>query len=400
MTASMKMTVSEASRMFSAISYAVFCRNTHSTRAIIRSMKVSPGLAVIFTTTRSDSTRVPPVTADRSPPNSRMTGADSPVMADSSTEATPSTTSPSPGMISPASTTTWSPSWSWVPGTCSSGTPSRPGAQPDSRRATVSRLVLRSVSAWALPRPSATASARLANTTVSQSQTTMVQLNTEGVRIAVYRVSAAPASTTNMTGLRTWTRGSSFFRASGADFSSIRGSSRPPPMRRSAVAALAAGWAGASGLVVMDMSVQSFGEGAQGERGEVGQADEHEDHRDQHAGEQRGSGVEGARAGRHGLLSGQRPGQAEGEDLRREPAEQHDDATGHLVPGRRRAEAAERRPVVVGHRGERVDHLGQAVRPGVEDGLLAHSGADRQPGRGQDEHRHGEEVQCRVLHLH
>ena len=44
------------------------------------------------------------------------------------------------------------------------------------RRATVSRLVRRSVSAWALPRPSATASARLANTTVSHKKTTIVQL--------------------------------------------------------------------------------------------------------------------------------------------------------------------------------------------------------------------------------
>ncbi len=69
-------------------------------------MNVSPGLEVIFTTTWSDSTRVPPVTAERSPPDSRMTGADSPVIADSSTEATPSTTSPSPGMICPASTMT------------------------------------------------------------------------------------------------------------------------------------------------------------------------------------------------------------------------------------------------------------------------------------------------------
>ncbi len=56
------------------------------------------GLVVIFTTIRSESTLVPPVTAERSPPDSRMTGADSPVIADSSTEATPSTTSPSPGM--------------------------------------------------------------------------------------------------------------------------------------------------------------------------------------------------------------------------------------------------------------------------------------------------------------
>jgi hypothetical protein len=63
-------------------------------------------LAVIRTTIRSDSTRVPPVTADRSPPASRMTGADSPVIADSSTDAMPSTISPSEGIISPADTTT------------------------------------------------------------------------------------------------------------------------------------------------------------------------------------------------------------------------------------------------------------------------------------------------------
>src|SRR6185437_456090 len=63
-----------------------------------------PGLEVIRTTIRSDSTVVPPVTADRSPPDSLITGADSPVMADSSTAATPSTTSPSPGMTWPAST--------------------------------------------------------------------------------------------------------------------------------------------------------------------------------------------------------------------------------------------------------------------------------------------------------
>ena len=41
---------------------------------------------------------MPPVTAERSPPLSRMTGADSPVMAASLTEATPSITSPSAGI--------------------------------------------------------------------------------------------------------------------------------------------------------------------------------------------------------------------------------------------------------------------------------------------------------------
>ena len=112
--------VSAASRMFSAISLGVFCRFAPSTRAIIRSMKLSPGFWVIVTTIRSESTLVPPVTALRSPPDSRITGADSPVMADSSTLAMPSTTSPSPGMTSPASQTTTSPWRSSGAGTRSS----------------------------------------------------------------------------------------------------------------------------------------------------------------------------------------------------------------------------------------------------------------------------------------
>ena len=58
-----------ASRIVSAISLGVFCRFAPSTSAIIRSMKVSPGLEVIRTTMRSESTRVPPVTALRSPPS-------------------------------------------------------------------------------------------------------------------------------------------------------------------------------------------------------------------------------------------------------------------------------------------------------------------------------------------
>ncbi len=58
----------------------------------MRSRKLSPGSEVTRTTTQSDRTRVPPVTASRSPPDSRMTGADSPVTALSSTEAMPSMT--------------------------------------------------------------------------------------------------------------------------------------------------------------------------------------------------------------------------------------------------------------------------------------------------------------------
>ena len=74
----------------SAISFGVLRRSAPSTSAIMRSRKLWPGSCVISTTIRSESTRVPPVTALRSPPDSRITGADSPVIADSSTDAMPS----------------------------------------------------------------------------------------------------------------------------------------------------------------------------------------------------------------------------------------------------------------------------------------------------------------------
>src|SRR5690348_2777860 len=107
---------------------------------------------------------------------------------------------------------------------------------------------------------------------------------------------AAPTSTTNMTGLRIWTRGSSFFSASGTDFHSIFGSSSPPPIRCCSLPA--ALWMSPPdcGVVVTAMSVQSFCERAQRERGEVGEADQDEDHADDHADEQRRPGIEGARA--------------------------------------------------------------------------------------------------------
>lgn len=226
----------DASRMFRAISLGVFCREAPSTRLIMRSMKVSPGLVVILMTTRSDSTFVPPVTALRSPPDSRMTGADSPVIADSSTEATPSTTSPSPGMVSPASQTTRSPMRRSVPATLSS-------SPPMTRRATVPVLAWRRVSAWALPRPSATASARLAKTVVSQSQAVIAQPNQSvGSVSASTVVTTEPTSTTNITGDLTITRGSSLRSASGNDFSSCWGSNSPLPTR------LAAPWPSAGGM--------------------------------------------------------------------------------------------------------------------------------------------------------
>ena len=147
----------------------------------MRSRKPSPGLAVTWMTSQSDRMRVPPVTALRSPPDSRITGADSPVTADSSTEAIPSITSPSAGIMSPASTRYMSPWRSWVEGVRMKFVGCVPfGDTACSFLALVSWRVLRSASAWALPRPSASASEKLANSTVNHSQSATAPIKPVG----------------------------------------------------------------------------------------------------------------------------------------------------------------------------------------------------------------------------
>ena len=97
--------VSAMSKSSSACSLGVFLRAADSTMAIIWSRKLAPASAATRATSQSDSTVVPPVSAERSPPLSRTTGADSPVMALSSTLAAPMRISPSAGTCSPARTT-------------------------------------------------------------------------------------------------------------------------------------------------------------------------------------------------------------------------------------------------------------------------------------------------------
>jgi len=64
------MMVRPISRMFSAISFGVFWRSAPSTSLIMRSRKVDPNAAVMRTRIQSESTCVPPVTAERRPPDS------------------------------------------------------------------------------------------------------------------------------------------------------------------------------------------------------------------------------------------------------------------------------------------------------------------------------------------
>ncbi len=72
--------------------------------ALVGSFAKEYGVEIRVEVHGSDTSRVPPVSDERSPPDSRITAADSPVMALSSTEAMPSITSPSVGTMSPAST--------------------------------------------------------------------------------------------------------------------------------------------------------------------------------------------------------------------------------------------------------------------------------------------------------
>ena len=64
---------------------------------------------MISISNQSEVTEVPPITLLKSPPLSLITGADSPVIADSSTVAKPLMTWPSLGICSPVSTRTMSP---------------------------------------------------------------------------------------------------------------------------------------------------------------------------------------------------------------------------------------------------------------------------------------------------
>jgi len=138
-----------------------------------------------------------------------MTGADSPVIADSSTEATPSVISPSEGMMSLASHTTRSPFNNSGGGDHLLGAvgPQTPGL---GLRAHLAQGV-----GLALPRPSAMASAKLAKITVRNSQTVIDQSKMPGCAMDSIRVMIDPTSTTNMTGFLIWTRGSNFLE--GAD---------------------------------------------------------------------------------------------------------------------------------------------------------------------------------------
>ena len=189
-TASTKMIVSAASRMFSAISFGVFCRFAPSTRAIIRSMKLSPGL---LRDLDDDPVRQhlgaaghrAAVAARLADHRRRLTGdgrlVDARDALDHVAVAGHDLAGLDDHVVALLQLRGGRPISISV-GSMAEAPPPAVGVQPTSRRAMVSRLARRSVSAWAFPRPSATASARLAKMTVSQSHTTMSHANVLGSR--------------------------------------------------------------------------------------------------------------------------------------------------------------------------------------------------------------------------
>ena len=101
------------------------------------------------------------------------------------------------------------------------------------------------------------------------------------------------------------------------------------------------------------------------ERREEGQAADDQDHADDQADEQAAGGRERAGRWRNRFLLRERAGDRHGRDDHPEAADEHRDGAGDVVEERVAGEAREGRAVVAGLRGVGVEHLGEAVRPGI-----------------------------------
>src|SRR6202167_2139196 len=366
--ANTKMIVRPISRISSAISFGVFCRSAPSTRRIMRSMKVEPWAAVMRTRIQSDNTCVPPVTAERSPPDSRITGADSPVIAASLTDATPSITSPSEGILSPASTRTISPTLRLVPDTSR-----KVLSEPVSSLAWLSVRVFLSDSACALPRPSATASAKLANSTVNHSHRMIWKVKPRLAppvtrsRRKITVVSAATTSTTNITGFLIISRGSSLTKADAIAGKTIFGSSIADTGTR-----FCSFMVSMDGTPKEDRSEQGVGvhcemldDRSERQRREEGETADDQDHADHEADEQATGGRQRASGGRNRLLARERACQRHRRHDHEEAADEHRARQGQVEEEGVAGEAGERRAVIARRRGIGIERLGKAVRSGI-----------------------------------
>src|SRR5882757_10838626 len=246
-------------------------------------------------------------------------------------------------------------------------------SDPVNSLAWLSVRVFRSDSACALPRPSATASAKLANRTVNHSHRMIWKVKPRLAppvtrsRRKITVVSAATTSTTNITGLLIISRGSSFATAEPIAGITIFGSSIAETGMRFC-----------SFMVSMDVtpkcdrSEQGIGvhrevldDRAERERREEGETTDDQDDTDDQADEQAAGRRQRAGGRRNRLLAGERTRNSHGRHDHEEAADEHRDTTGYVVKQDVARQAGEGRTVIAGLRGVGIQHLGEAVRAGI-----------------------------------
>src|SRR5271154_664594 len=175
--------------------------------------------------------------------------------------------------------------------------------------ANVSVRARRRVAACALPRPSATSSARLANSTVTHSQAMIWKVKPRcspcvmRSRTKITVVSAATTSTTNITGLRIINRGSSFLNDSPIAGIRMAGSSIVDcAARRLVLVSMLA----ARVIKSAHVHRQVLDDGTKGKRWKELQTAGDQNHADDQTDEQAAVGREGAGGCRNDLFAHQR----------------------------------------------------------------------------------------------
>ena len=301
------MMVKPASRMFSAISFGVFCRSAPSTSLIMRSRKVEPGAAVMRTTIQSESTvraagHRRTVAAGFANDRRGLAGdrrlVDRGDAFDHLAVARDDVARLDQHDVADLQARS--------PGTTCRFLRSRAGQQLGLR---LGARALRSASACALPRPSATASAKFANSTVNHSHMTIWNSKPSWPppvtrsRIRMTVVSAVTTSSTNITGF--------LISVARIELDEGLADRRHDDLRieqrrdRHALAQFR-GFHGVTPKIRSEQRAgqhrEMFDDRAERERREEGQAADDQDDADQQADEQAAGGRERAGRRRHGLL--------------------------------------------------------------------------------------------------
>src|SRR5450759_3106900 len=238
------------------------------------------------------------------------------------------------------------------------------------RLARVSVRVLRKLSACALPRPSATASAKFANSTVNHSHRTIWKVNPTPAlcctrsRTSKTVVSAVTTSSTKITGFLIRVAGLSLTKAWPIAGSTIFGSKSVETGIR--LRSLEVSIAVTPNESVLEQRARGHREvlddGPERERGEEGEAANDHDHAHDQPDEQAAGGRERASGRGDTLFLGERAGDRHGRDDHEEATDKHRDRAGDVEEHRVGRDAGEGRSVIAGARRVQIEHLRKPVR--------------------------------------